>query len=639
MNSNREIEKLNLICHEVRRRMFSTIFLAGIGHIGGCSSSVELMVCLYFGGILRFDPKDPRHPNRDRVLVRGHLSPLRYSIFSLLGWIDQEELTTYLSLGSRLQGHESMEHLPGVDITPSGMLGMVLSYGVGASIALKEQKIPATTWVFLGDGEEQEGNVSEAARYASHVHLSNLVCIMDRNRKQLAQPTSAVDSGSEQIIIWKGYGWSVKEIQDGHSVTEIMEVLQSIREVGKPTIFIANTTKGKGLESAKSHRSGYHTVRVCPKNYVAEAIAKEDKFFASIETGTQQKVIAERIKQASLPIPPTGTKENSSSNPFKVKFIPEVTDVFEEGLVRYLRQFTVLLQEHPEIRFYVLTADVTVKELVDQCGFNQPHIRYLDVGIREQHLVAMAHGISVTDPSSRIFIAGGDPFLFRATDQMHAISQASSKMVIMGSDSGICGAHNGSTHQTTGQPGALLSMPGMILLEPADTIDLANCLSWAFNAYPGPVYLRLHSGLVTPLPIDPLKRNLQAYVAYQPKQKVKFVIVTCGLPIEGAVNVAKNYEERGTGIKVVNVINMKELGHTFVELLEDGVPVLTVYNGNPFVLQSAVAKAVMEQKGPRPSVIKSHGFTIGTTGKLEELLKYFQLDADGIESVIKSIFP
>lgn len=640
MESKQEIMELSLICHEIRKRVFSTILNAGRGHIGGCSSSVELMACLYFGGILKYDPNDPRHPNRDRVLVRGHLGPLRYSIFSLLGWIKQEELATFLSLETRLQGHESMDHLPGVDITPSGMLGMLLSYGIGAATALKEQELSATTWVFLGDGEEQEGNVSEAARYASHAHLSNLVCIMDHNRKQLAQPTIAVDSKSDISTIWEGYGWSVKEIQDGHSIADILKALKSIRGADKPTIFIADTIKGKGLIGADNHPSGYHTISVCPKNYVVDVIEKEKAFLSSVEPHILQKIVTEKIEQVPRPCFSIRMKENFSPNRLEVKLNPKITDAFEEGLVDYFQQFTFLLQDHPEIRLYVLTADVTVKELADQCGFNQPHIHYYDVGIREQHLIAMAHGISVVDPNSRIFIAGGDPFLFRAIDQMHAVSQAKSKMVIMGSDSGIYGAHNGATHQTTGQPGALLNMPGMTILEPADTIDLTNCLNWAFNDYPGPVYLRLHNGMVTPFILrEQSERNIVAYTAYQPSHKVKLIIVVSGSPIEGAIQAAKNYEELGIGIKVVNVINMKELDHDFVKLLEDNVPVMTVYNGNPFVLQAAVAKIVMEFSQPRPSVICGHGFTIGTTCRMSELNKHFALDAEGIINTAKQMFP
>jgi len=99
-------------------------------------------------------------------------------------------------------------------------------------------------YVFLGDGEEQEGNVSEAARHAGHLKLSNLVCIMDQNKKQLSRPTSTTDSGADIATIWKGYGWSVKQIEDGHSVSEVLKVFQSQRATNKPTLIIANTTKG-----------------------------------------------------------------------------------------------------------------------------------------------------------------------------------------------------------------------------------------------------------------------------------------------------------------------------------------------------------------------------------------------------------
>lgn len=638
MNTVR-IEDLELICKEVRRRMFSIILNAGSGHLGGSSSSVELMVSLYFGGVLRYDPANPRHPDRDRVLVRGHLGPLRYSIFSLLGWVREEELLTYRRLGSRLQGHEAMEYLPGVDITPSGMLGMLLSYGVGAAIALKEQESSAKVWVFLGDGEEQEGNVSEAARYASHANLSNLVCIMDRNQKQLAQPTSAVDSKSDLLSSWRGYGWSVKEISNGHSIPEILNSLKASEKHDGPKFFIANTIKGFGLKGCEVHQSGYHTISTCPKERVVEAIADQTKLLSNVTQGRLKEVVAKAVEQVPRPVDSRQTKILHTNPEFKLDLSVIRTAAFEEGLVLYLRQLTDLFREHPELRCYVLTGDITVKDLAEQCGFTQPHIRYLDVGIREQHLVAMAHGISITDPNSRILIVEGDPFLFRAVDQINAVAQAGSKMVILGTDSGICEARNGSTHQTTGQPGTFLNMPGITFLEPADTIDLANCLNWAFTVYPGPVYLRLHSDTVTPLSVEPSERNLRAYIAFQGKHKPQLVVVSSGLPIEGAVEMARNYEERGIGVKVINVINMKELDRSFVELLEDDVPLLTVYNGNSFVLQSAVTKAIMEHKEPRPSAVKGHGFSIGTTGTLDDLMEHFCLDAQGIAKIAKQKFP
>ncbi|MGH9856783.1 MAG: hypothetical protein ACRD4B_02965, partial [Acidobacteriota bacterium] len=288
--------------------------------------------------------------------------------------------------------------------------------------------------------------------------------------------------------------------------------------------------------------------------------------------------------------------------------------------------------------FYPTTADVTVKKIAHQCGFDQDHVHYIDVGIREQHLMGMAHGLSLTDPNSRVLIVEGEPFLFRAMDQLHAIAQAGSRMIIIGADSGICEARNGPTHHTTGQPGALLSMPGLTLLEPADVVDLSNCLNWAFTEYPGPIYIRLHSGVVTRLPVESSVRNLQSYVAFEPTNTIRVVIAASGLPIEGAMKLARRWDESGVGIKVINVINMKVLNRSFVDLLEPDVPLLVCYNGNPFVLQSAITTAILGHDSIRPSIVQGHGFTVGTTGRFEDLLEHFRFNDTGIEEVVRRHF-
>ena len=627
-----KIRALELIARKVRSMLFRTILTAGSGHLGGSSSSTELMVGLYFGGILKYDPFGPQHPGRDRVLVRGHLGPLRYSIFNLLGWIDEEELFAYRNLGSRLQGHESMDVLPGIDITPSGMLGMILSYSTGAAIALKKQAIPATVWVFLGDGEEQEGNISEAARHIANLRLDNLVCIMDRNQKQLSQPTRDVDGAADLRKIWEGYGWHVKEIADGNSVGQILEALKKPRVNDRPTLFIAHTIKGKGLCGSEDHPSGYHTLSTCPKDVVEQAIDTEEAELRSLAKDSLSQIIADCLSKISRPTEPHLTTE-----PIKIDFDLKKTDIPEDGLVEYFGLLTNYFKDRAS-RLYILTADVTVKKLASACGFNQPHVNYIDPGIREQHLLAMAHGIAVSDPNARIIIIEGDPFLFRAIDQLNAISQAGSRMIVIGSDSGLCEARNGSTHQTAGQPGAMLHMSGLAFLEPADVIDLQNCLNWALNEHSGPVYLRLHNSSVTILPTSNENRNLIAYSAFEPKNQPRLVIVASGLPVGEAVKLATTKDQQEIGIRVINVIDLKSLGADFASLLIENVPVLTVYNGNPTILQSPVAKAVMENFGPKPSVILGHGFYLGTSGKLPDLLRYFHLDAQGIEIEINRRF-
>lgn len=636
------LNDLEVVCQEVRRRAFQMIFDAGSGHLGGSSSSLELMVSLYFGGLMCYDHSSPRHPYRDRVLVRGHLGPLRYSIFSLLGWVKEEELSTYRRFGSRLQGHEAMELLQGVDITPSGMLGMVLSYGVGSAISLANNKIPAKTWVFLGDGEEQEGNISEAARHAAHMNLSNLACIIDRNQKQLSQPTSSVDSASDLAKIWSGYGWLVKEIKNGHSVSEIIEtVSENQRKQSGPILYIANTVKGFGLKNSEAHPSGYHTFRTCPKEYVKEAmLVKED---VSVNNNKNINTVITRLNKRSANL----FSQRVEKLKLKKKLTPslrvllkaEKTLVFEDGLVSYFKQLVDLFKNVSNSKLYVVTGDVTTRDLAEQCGFLEPHVNYIDVGIREQHLFAMTHGISTTSPEDRIIIIEGEAFLFRAADQIQSIAQAGSKIIIIATDSGICESLNGSTHQSTGQSGAFINMPGMFFLEPADTVDLRNCLQWALTVRPGPVYIRLHSAEIEPLEVNAMERNIEAYRVYQSQNGLlNMTIVSSGFLVGEAIKAARKLEKEEINVRVINAINLQKLSSSFCDLIVDKAPLLTVYNGNPFVLQSAVANAIMENDSSRPSIIKGYGFSLGTSGKLQQLTKHYSLDADGLVSAAKDIF-
>ena len=232
MNKSDRIEKLKEISTYVRTTALDVIMKANNGHIGGNMSSVELLTTLYYGGQFHFDDLNDKNENRDRVLIRGHEGPLRYTIFSLLGYIEPEELLTYRTLGSRLQGHEDMDITPGVDITPSGSLGMLLSYGVGSCIANKDKKINSKTIVFLGDGEEQEGNISEAARHASKLGLDNLICILDKNTKQII-------GGPE--IITRGFIY-VKESQD---------LLEETKQVSREVIEASIEVNAKRVDYAR----------------------------------------------------------------------------------------------------------------------------------------------------------------------------------------------------------------------------------------------------------------------------------------------------------------------------------------------------------------------------------------------------
>lgn len=626
------INLLNEVAYHIRTNIFKMIANTRGGHLGGNSSSVELFTALYFGGYLNYDVSDPQNPNRDRVLVRGHIGPVRYTIFSLLNWLNSNDLTNYRKLGSKLHGHEWMQATPGVDITPSGSLGMLLSYAVGCCVAAKNRHWSFKTVVFLGDGEEQEGNVSEAARHASHYQLDNLICIIDANEKQLSSPTLSVDSATDLTSLWEGYGWSVLHISNGHDIEDILSTMALAEKTRKPVLIIAKTIKGNQILGADNHFSGYHTVGTCPPDILEVTIRKRESEQSSNFEEVFNK-LTEWISELAPYIRPSSLKIDPDKF-ISINITPARKDVDNSRLNiaqrYYFQRLSKILQKHSDIKFYTLTADFIPSNVIQLCGFEKLGL-VIDVGLREQHLIAMAYGISVTDPCARFMINYGDAFLYRALDQIHSVAQGNGRLLIVLEASGVSMAENGVTHQSTGQPGALLTMPNAILLEPADCIDLYNCLNWAYSYNPGLVCIRTHG-----IPIDPIQtkkkhRNISAYVAYETDSNPQAVIVASGFVVGNAIESAKLLAlKNSVSIRVINVINMKTLDEKFVSLLRDNIPVLTIYNGNPFVLQSSVASAVLENPTRHPSKILSHGFTEGTTGEPNQLISYLGLDVEGI---------
>ncbi len=621
LSDSQRIMSLEVISAELRSRIYSTVKTAGSGHLGGTSSSVELITALYFGGLLRYDINNPRNSERDRVLVRGHMGPLRYSLFSLLGWVGEEELKTYRQLGSRLQGHESMELVPGVDITPSGSLGMLLSYGVGCGYAAKSMGRNFKTYIFLGDGEEEEGNVSEAARHAAKLGLDNIVCILDKNEKQLSRPIKDVDS-TDIRKLWEAYGWDVREIYNGNSIKDVLEAYQGLTKINRPTFVIAHTTKGKGLIGAEENCCGYHTISSCTNAALVNSI--EEHKNKVLESGLDPKSLARELASKFE------SKEVDAIEAQKVVFNLQSCSR-KSDIPSALKDSTGLLAietSRHKLRLYAMTADMVRSDTIRTYGFVEG-THYIDVGLREQHLFAMAHGISHTDRDSRILILPGEQFMYRAADQLNVMAQAGTKAVIIVLKAGLADNHNGSTHQSVGQPGMFFTMPEITVLEPADVLDFYNCVNYAFTEYDKPIYLRL-----TDVPVRSLSaknRNVRWYVLDNPHSSPDIVFVASGFPVSNAVEAGeKLYRERGIISKVINVINQKSLDEGFVRELAEGKPVLTLYNGHPDILRQNVASTVMEFDSNRPSTIHGHGFRIGTSGKLDALIRHFKLDADGI---------
>lgn len=634
-------QALQVVATEIRKSVFETILNAQSGHLGGNSSSVELMTALYFGGFIKYDPEYSKNPMRDIVLVRGHEGPLRYKIFSLIGYIDPDELATYRKMGSRLQGHEDMELTPGVDISPSGSLGMILSYGVGAAVVAKRNNTENKVVVFLGDGEEQEGNVSEAARHAASLQLNNLICIIDQNGKQLSRVTSTSDGSTSPYDVWTGYGWDVTFLENGNDIGDVLETYERVfnNHVQKPRLIIAHTTKGLGLPGVIDHFNGAHTLGSYRNNGgVVRAIEMQDQEMnkLNVENGEVKRI----VNSINLAQPKLETPRDLAPI-IMPKIDIEVDEMDSSSLegsqIHYFRELRKIIETNPRSpNFYILTPDFVLEPLVGVFELNKLG-SYFDVGIREQHAMAMSHGISTSDPTARIVHFCGDAFLYRGLDQINAASQGKSKALIFSERAGITQERNGSSHQTISQPSSILNIPGIYFKEPGDVADLYNILNWFFTNNPGWVYLRTHSNKVSLLNRESAdKKNINFYVVHDEDISPDVVIASSGLTLTNSIDAAKKLKvEKNINVRVINIVDPKSLGQNFNKLLVDRVPLLTFYNGSPALLQMATAKSVMEsQYGARPSFIEGYGFTKGSSGGVKDLEKLFHLDPEGIANQV-----
>jgi transketolase len=203
-----KIDEMILIARQMRREIVKMIAAAGSGHPGGSLSSVEILTALYFK-ILAHNPSDPHWADRDRfILSKGHAAPVLYAALALSGYLPQEELCTLRKLDSRLQGHPECEKTPGVEMS-AGALGQGLSFGVGAALAARLNSRHYRTYVLIGDGECDEGQIWEAAIAAAHFKLDNLIAIVDKNRIQLDGFTRDIMNTEPLNKKWQSFGWKV----------------------------------------------------------------------------------------------------------------------------------------------------------------------------------------------------------------------------------------------------------------------------------------------------------------------------------------------------------------------------------------------------------------------------------------------
>ncbi len=254
MDSNQLAAKAN----DIRIDIVRMIAKAGSGHPGGSLSCTDILTALYYGGVMKHDPADPKMADRDWFfLCKGHAAPALYAVLAHAGYFPTEELMSLRKLGTRLQGHPDSSMVPGVEVS-TGSLGQGLSIAAGVAAGLKLDGQDSAVFAVLGDGECEEGQVWEAAMFAAHRNLDNVVAIVDNNGLQIDGKITDVCNPEDLKAKFEAFGWTVDQV-DGHDIEALIELLGKLKAQrdGKPHAVIAKTVKGKGV-SFMENQAGWH---------------------------------------------------------------------------------------------------------------------------------------------------------------------------------------------------------------------------------------------------------------------------------------------------------------------------------------------------------------------------------------------
>ena len=273
-------KQLQLLAERNRKRLVEVVYKAKAGHIGGDLSCLNVMTALYFDVMRGLDPKQPKAPGRDRfVLSKGHCVEALYVTLEAKGFLASDVLDTLGQFGSVLSGHPTIE-VPGIEVN-SGALGHGLSVGIGMALAAKMDGKNYRTFVLMGDGEQGEGSIYEAAMAAHRYRLDNLVAIIDRNHLQISGDTEDVMPLDSIVERWTAFGWDVAEM-NGDSMADILTAFAAIDyHNSNPHLLVSHTTKGRGVNFMEGIAKWHHGV--LNEQQCLDAVAEIEERIKSLE--------------------------------------------------------------------------------------------------------------------------------------------------------------------------------------------------------------------------------------------------------------------------------------------------------------------------------------------------------------------
>ncbi|MDB6065572.1 MAG: tktA [Pedosphaera sp.] len=611
MNTNIE-ETLSGIANQLRIDSIEATTAAGSGHPTSCLSAADLVAALFFGH-MRYDPKNPHYANNDRfILSKGHAAPLLYAAWAEAGLFPREHLKTLRRLDSDLEGHPT-PRLSFVDVT-TGSLGQGLSVGVGMALCARLDKLDYRTYVLMGDGECAEGSVWEAASLAGVNQLTNLIAIVDVNRLGQSQPTSLGYDLDAYRKRFEAFNWRT-EVIDGHDMEEILEVLGAAGLGKQPLAIIAKTQKGHGV-SFIADKEGWH----------GKALSKDEAAAAIAELAPKAKSGAgvEIAAPTSLPLPKNEAPASYPLPAYKLGDMVATREAFGNGLVR--------IGEVDE-RVVAMDGDTKNSTYSDKFFKKFPD-RSTECYIAEQNMVGVATGFGTRGkvPFASTFAC----FLSRAFDQirMAGISMANIKLV--GSHVGVSIGEDGASQMALEDLAMMRAVAGSVVLYPSDAVATEKLME-QMALHKGVSFLRTSRPKTPviynndePFPIGGAKIRRQ-------EAGDKLTVVSAGVTLFEALKAAETLAKEGIGITVIDAYSIKPLAKDVIKAAAQKTNnlVLTVEDHYP---EGGLGDAVAGELSM--DGIKVHKVAIRElphSGKPEELMAKYGIDAAGIMKAVKSV--
>ncbi len=455
---------------------------AGSGHAGGTLSIMDLTAALYLH-VANSDPERPSWDGRDRIIWSvGHKAPSLYLGLGMAGFYDIKDVVTLRKLGSPFQGHPHWKKLPGVEAS-TGSLGQGLSIAVGMALGIRLKKLDARVYCFMGDGEQQEGQIWEAVMEAGHYKLDHLVGIIDKNRLQIDGWVQDVMNVEPLADKYRSFGWDVLDI-DGHNMAEIVGAFDKAKTMkGKPVLILARTVKGKGV-SFMEDVAGWH----------GKAPSKDELTKALNELGLDGALPVEAMLQRAVEFQKRADRVLERKMPkFKKNYWWNSSDTMKVAMQPTRKGFGQALKEQGgDERVVCLGLDISGSITISDFYTSNPERkdRWISVGIAEQSSVNVAAGLA---REGKIPVLGtyGTFASARCLDQIRTtVCYGELNVLIAGAHGGVSVGPDGATHQALEDLFQICSLPNMQVSVPADFIETRKATEHLMFKIDGPKYIR-----------------------------------------------------------------------------------------------------------------------------------------------------